>query len=85
MQELKRCVKELGFPGVEIGSHINNWNLDAPELQSLFAVSKTFYNNNDCSALGDHRRQRNLVLAFLFTHGTWSKAAECQSFGCHGW
>ena len=39
MQELKRCVKELGFPGVEIGSHVNEWNLDAPELQSIFAVS----------------------------------------------
>lgn len=43
MQELKRCVKELGFPGVEIGSHINDWNLDAPELQSLFAVSEKYF------------------------------------------
>jgi len=30
--EMRRCVKELGFSGVEIGSHINDWNLDAPEL-----------------------------------------------------
>lgn len=40
VQELKRCVKELGFPGVEIGSHINEWNLDAPELQSVFAAAE---------------------------------------------
>lgn len=33
--------KELGFSGVQIGSHVNNWNLDAPELQSVFAVSPT--------------------------------------------
>ncbi|XP_020627562.1 2-amino-3-carboxymuconate-6-semialdehyde decarboxylase-like [Orbicella faveolata] len=39
VQELTRCVKELGFPGVEIGSHINEWNLDAPELEPVFAVS----------------------------------------------
>ena len=32
-------MQELGFPGVEIGSHINEWNLDAPELEPVFAVS----------------------------------------------
>ena len=35
--------QELGFPGVEIGSHINNWNLDAPELDPVFAVSNFYY------------------------------------------
>lgn len=35
-QELERCVKELGFAGVEIGSHVNDWNLDAPELFPVF-------------------------------------------------
>ena len=29
-----------GFPGVQIGTHINDWNLDADELQPIFAVSK---------------------------------------------
>ena len=29
VQELKRCVQQLGFPGVQIGSHVNDWNLDA--------------------------------------------------------
>ena len=36
---LSCSLQELGFPGVEIGSHINDWNLDAPELQCFFAVS----------------------------------------------
>ena len=28
IQEMERCVKELGMPGLEIGSNINNINLD---------------------------------------------------------
>ncbi|KAK7109482.1 2-amino-3-carboxymuconate-6-semialdehyde decarboxylase-like [Littorina saxatilis] len=40
VQELIRCKKELGFPGVQIGSHINEWNLDAPELLPIFAAAE---------------------------------------------
>ena len=36
VRELTRCVKELGFAGVQIGSHVNQWNLDAPELFPVF-------------------------------------------------
>lgn len=36
--EMERCVKELGFPGVQIGSHINNWDLNASELYPFYAV-----------------------------------------------
>ncbi len=32
--ELKRC-KEIGLAGIQIGTHVNDWNLDAPEI---FAV-----------------------------------------------
>lgn len=34
--ELERCVGELGMRGVEIGSHVNHWNLNAPELFPFF-------------------------------------------------
>jgi len=40
VQELTRCIKELKFPGVQIGSHINEWNLDAPELEPFFAAAE---------------------------------------------
>lgn len=40
IQELRRCVTELNFPGIMIGSHINNWNLDADELQPVFKVAE---------------------------------------------
>ncbi|CAH1238542.1 ACMSD [Branchiostoma lanceolatum] len=42
VQELKRCVQQLGFPGVQIGSHVNDWNLDAPELQPIFAAAEEY-------------------------------------------
>lgn len=40
IQELERCVKELGLPGVQIGSHVNEWNLDAPELFEFFQAAE---------------------------------------------
>uniref|UniRef100_A0A3Q3B6A9 2-amino-3-carboxymuconate-6-semialdehyde decarboxylase n=1 Tax=Kryptolebias marmoratus TaxID=37003 RepID=A0A3Q3B6A9_KRYMA len=36
--EMTRCVKQLGFPGVQIGSHVNNWDLNASELLPFYAV-----------------------------------------------
>lgn len=32
IRELERCVNELGFRGVEIGSHVGEWNLDHPSV-----------------------------------------------------
>ncbi|MFC5270797.1 amidohydrolase family protein [Adhaeribacter terreus] len=40
IKELERCVKELGLAGVQIGSHINDWNLDAPELFPVFQAAE---------------------------------------------
>jgi aminocarboxymuconate-semialdehyde decarboxylase len=34
--ELERCMQELGLAGVEIGTHVNFWNLSAPELFPFF-------------------------------------------------
>ncbi|MTI30170.1 amidohydrolase family protein, partial [Xanthovirga aplysinae] len=40
IKELERCIKELGMAGVQIGSHINQWNLDAPELFPIFEAAE---------------------------------------------
>lgn len=40
IRELERCVKELGMPGVQIGSHVNGDNLDAPRLFPFFAAAE---------------------------------------------
>lgn len=42
VRELERCVKELGLAGVQIGSHVNDWNLDAPELFEVFEAAQQF-------------------------------------------
>jgi len=39
VRELERCVRELGLPGIQIGSHVNAWNLDAPELFPVFEAA----------------------------------------------
>jgi aminocarboxymuconate-semialdehyde decarboxylase len=40
VRELERCVKELGLAGVQIGSHVNGMNLDAPELFPVFQAAE---------------------------------------------
>lgn len=40
VKELERCVKELGLQGVEIGTHINKWNLDSEELFPVFEAAE---------------------------------------------
>jgi aminocarboxymuconate-semialdehyde decarboxylase len=37
--ELERCRRELGLAGVEIGTHVNQWNLDEPALFEFFAAA----------------------------------------------
>ncbi|MGA9851363.1 MAG: amidohydrolase family protein [Gammaproteobacteria bacterium] len=40
IRELERCVKELKFPGVEIGSHVNGMNLDDAQLFPVFEAAQ---------------------------------------------
>jgi aminocarboxymuconate-semialdehyde decarboxylase len=38
--ELRRCVNDLGLAGVQIGSHVNDWNLDRTELFQVFSCAE---------------------------------------------
>ena len=40
VQELERCMDQLGLCGVQIGSHVNDWNLDAAELRPFFEAAQ---------------------------------------------
>lgn len=35
-RETERCMKELGMAGMEIGSHVNEWNLNDPALYPFY-------------------------------------------------
>jgi aminocarboxymuconate-semialdehyde decarboxylase len=37
VKELERCMGDLGLAGVQIGSHVNDWNLSDPALFPVFA------------------------------------------------
>ena len=40
IKELERCVSKLGLVGVEIGTHVNQWNLDAPEVFQVLEAAQ---------------------------------------------
>jgi len=40
VKELNRCVKDLGFTGVEIGTNVMGKNLDSPELMLFYAEAE---------------------------------------------
>ncbi len=40
IKELERCMKQLGLAGVEIGSHVNEWNLDDSHLFPFFHAAE---------------------------------------------
>ena len=40
IHELERCL-DIGLAGVQIGSHINDWNLDAPEVFEVLQAAET--------------------------------------------
>ncbi len=40
IQELERCVRELGLAGIEVGSHINGRNLDDPRVVEVFRAAQ---------------------------------------------
>jgi aminocarboxymuconate-semialdehyde decarboxylase len=40
IQELERCMKQLGMAGIQIGTHINDWNLEAPEIFEVLQAAE---------------------------------------------
>ena len=40
IRELERCMTELGMAGIQIGTHINHWNLDAPEVFAVLEAAQ---------------------------------------------
>lgn len=39
-KEMTRISQKLGLQGIEIGSHVNDWNLDRPELYPIYELAQ---------------------------------------------
>jgi len=78
--ELERCMGDLGLCGAQIGSHVNQWNLDAPELFPFFARAAEldaaiFVHPWDMLA---RERMQNYWLAWLVGMTTETTLALCS-------
>ncbi len=40
IRELERCMKDLGLQGIQIGTHVNDWNLYEPALFPFFQAAQ---------------------------------------------
>lgn len=40
VKELERCIKDLKLSGIEIGSHVNEWNLDNENLFPIYEAAE---------------------------------------------
>lgn len=40
IREMERCITTLGMAGIEIGTHINDWNLNAAELFPVYQFAE---------------------------------------------
>src|SRR5205807_8291554 len=40
IRELERCITELSLRGVQIGTHVNQWNLDDPAVFPVFQAAE---------------------------------------------
>ena len=40
VEELEHCMEQLDLQGVQVGSHVNDWNLDADELRPFWEAAE---------------------------------------------
>ena len=40
VKEMERCITDLGLSGIEIGSHVNDWNLDNENLFPVYEAAE---------------------------------------------
>lgn len=85
IEEMSRCVKDLGFQGFQIGSHINEWNLDEKKLYPIWKVNfKKLFIFFYLIMIIKKRELKILTVQYLCIHGTWNMLVELVNIGCHG-
>ena len=43
IEELERCIKDLGLAGIQIGSHVNTWNLNDEHMLPVFEAAEKYH------------------------------------------
>lgn len=84
LKELERCVRELGFPGVEIGSNVNGRNLDAAELFPFYEAAQELgavLFVHPWQMLGRERLQRYFLEWLVGMPAETALAISCFIFG----
>jgi aminocarboxymuconate-semialdehyde decarboxylase len=84
LKELERCVRELGFPGVEIGSNVNGRNLDTAELFPFYEAAQELgavLFVHPWEMLGRERLQRYFLEWLVGMPAETALAISCFIFG----
>jgi len=83
-RELERCVRELDFAGVQIGTNVNGWNLDQPELFAVFEQAQALSAAvlvHPWDMLGKERMQRYFLQWLVGMPAETALAICCLIFG----
>jgi len=93
VRELERCTRELGFPGVQIGSNVNGLNLDDPSVIEVLTAAEALaraslcirgtWCNSDCTRAPPRRRSQSIAWRATGCRGSWAcpRKPALRSFG----
>jgi len=88
IKEMERC-KKIGLKGIQIGSHVNDWNLNDVNLFSFFQACKPIFVFSGlcrkqyvtfCSPMGNDGSERNATLLAALVSGNASRNISCYLF-----
>jgi aminocarboxymuconate-semialdehyde decarboxylase len=100
VEELDRCINELNLQGVEIGSHVNDWNLNDDTLSPIFKRAEKLGASifvHPCDIMGFNRMEKywlpwlvgmpaetSLAICSMIFGGVFEKLPKLKVAFAHG-